>query len=491
MADQLEYIVRNALMVCDKGAAPAFFLPTHNTHVKIQGFLVANKLDKQPLVNIPTFGICSLTQKPCVPGCTEWQKSYKLRIEGQETLLFRSEMPCSLGGKIQFVTSGQIPLPEDAMEDIKALQEQGAEKDEDAGWGWLDSIEMVPIVGSIVGALREGRKGNWVMMALNGIFLALDIAGFFTFGATAALSFLGKGTAKSGIKIAAKHTAKAVAKQVGKSGLKTAMKLTAKGARNAFIRSVDKIIGKASVGKVCVFACFPAGTKVNTDGGLKNIEEIKVGDKVWSYNELTGETGLQEIVRTMSRESDHTIELYTEGEIIETTAEHPFLTDNGWTDAADLQAGDRIRSWNEEDVGIKDVKFSYKPRKVYNCEVSNWHTYFVGALQWLVHNAKKCLSKLPQQIHHFATNKSKKYTKHFKRIANKFKLDLNGSWNKEALPHRGRHPYKYHDWVLKRMRIASKKAGKDQEKFLNLFEKDIKAKVRKNPELLRKSGLEI
>ena len=485
MADQLEYIVRNALMVCDKGAAPAFFLPTHNTHVKIQGLLVANKLDKQPLVNIPTFGICSLTQKPCVPGCTEWQKSYKLRIEGQETLLFRSEMPCSIGGKIQFVTSGQIPLPEDAMEDIKALQEQGAEKDEDAGWGWLDSIEMVPIVGSIVGALREGRKGNWVMMALNGIFLALDIA-----GATAALSFLGKGTAKSGIKIAAKHTAKAVAKQVGKSGLKTAMKLTAKGARNAFIRSVDKIIGKASVGKVCVFACFPAGTKVNTDGGLKNIEEIKVGDKVWSYNELTGETGLQEIVRTMSRESDHTIELYTEGEIIETTAEHPFLTDNGWTDAADLQAGDRIRSWNEEDVGIKDVKFSYKPRKVYNFEVSNWHTYFVGALQWLVHNAKKCLSKLPQQIHHFATNKSKKYTKHFKRIANKFKLDLNGSWNKEALPHRGRHPYKYHDWVLKRMRIASKKAGKDQEKFLNLFEKDIKAKVRKNPELLRKSGWE-
>ena len=158
--------------------------------------------------------------------------------------------------------------------------------------------------------------------------------------------------------------------------------------------------------------------------------------------------------------------------------------------AADLQAGDRIRSGNEEDVGIKDVKFSYKPRKVYNFEVSNWHTYFVGALQWLVHNAKKCLSKLPQQIHHFATNKSKKYTKHFKRIANKFKLDLNGSWNKEALPHRGRHPYKYHDWVLKRMRIASKKAGKDQEKFLNLFEKDIKAKVRKNPELLRKSGWE-
>ena len=398
MADQLEYVVRNALMVCDKGAAPAFFLPTHNTHIKIQGCLVANKLDKQPLVNIPTFGICSLTQKPCIPGCTEWQKTYKLRIKGQEALLFRSEMPCSLGGKINFVTSGQIPLPLDAMEDIKALQEQGAKKDEDEGWGWLDTIELIPVVGSIVGAVREGLKGNWGMMAMNIGFLALDVAGVISFGATTAASSAGKAAVKAGIKVAAKSAAKAVAKQVGKSGLKTAMKLTAKGARKAFTKSIDKIVGKASVGKVCVFACFPAGTKINTDSGLKNIEEIKTGDKVWSYNELTGETGLQKIVRTMVRESDHIIELYTEEEIIETTVEHPFLTEDGWKDAADLQTGDKIKSKNKEDIEIKDIKFSYKPKKVYNFEVSNWHTYFVGTLTWLVHNAKKCLSGIVKKV---------------------------------------------------------------------------------------------
>ena len=398
MADQLEYVVRNALMVCDKGAAPAFFLPTHNTHIKIQGCLVANKLDKQPLVNIPTFGICSLTQKPCIPGCTEWQKTYKLRIKGQEALLFRSEMPCSLGGKINFVTSGQIPLSSDAMEDIKALQEQGAKKDEDEGWGWLDTVELIPVVGSIVGAVREGMKGNWGMMAMNIGFLALDIAGVISFGATTAASSAGKAAVKAGVKVAAKSAAKAVAKQVGKSGLKTAMKLTAKGARKAFTKSIDKIVGKASVGKVCVFACFPAGTKINTDSGLKNIEEIKTGDKVWSYNELTGETGLQKIVRTMVRESDHIIELYTEEEIIETTVEHPFLTEDGWKDAADLQTGDKIKSKNKEDIEIKDIKFSYKPKKVYNFEVSNWHTYFVGTLTWLVHNAKKCLSGIVKKV---------------------------------------------------------------------------------------------
>lgn len=341
MAGQLEYVVRNALMVCDKGAAHAFFLPTHNTHIKIQGCLVANKLDKQPLVNIPTFGICSLTQKPCVPGCTDWQKTYKLRVKGQETLLFRSDMPCSLGGKIQFVTSGQVPLPDDAMEDIKALQEQGSKTDEDEGWGWLDAVELIPVVGSIVGAVREGMKGNWGMMAMNIGFLALDIAGLVSFGATTAAS--------------------------------------------------------------------SAGTKINTAGGLKNIKEIKTGDKVWSYNELTGETGFQEIVRMMVREIDYTVELYTEEEFIETTAEHPFLTDNSWKDATDLQTGDKIRSRNEEDIEIKDVKFSYRPRKVYNFEVSNWHTYFVGALVWLVHNAEKCISKI------FKISR-KKYPNHVKLI---------------------------------------------------------------------------
>ena len=303
-------------------------------------------------------------------------------------------MPCSLGGKIQFVTSGQVPLPDDAMEDIKALQEQGSKTDEDEGWGWLDAVELIPVVGSIVGAVREGMKGNWGMMAMNIGFLALDIAGLVSFGATTAAASARKAAVKAGVKVAAKSAAKTVAKQVSKSGLKTAVKLTSKGARKAFCKSIDKIIGKASLGKVCVFACFPAGTKINTAGGLKNIEEIKTGDKVWSYNELTGETGFQEIVRTMVREIDHTVELYTEEEIIETTAEHPFLTDNGWKDAADLQTGDWIKSRNKEDVEIKDVKFSYKPRKVYNFEVSNWHTYFVRVLAWIVHNAKNVFPEL-------------------------------------------------------------------------------------------------
>lgn len=104
--------------------------------------------------------------------------------------------------------------------------------------------------------------------------------------------------------------------------------------------------------------------------------------------------GLQEILRTMTRESDHTVELYTDREKMETTAEHPFKTDAGWKEAADLRKGDVIKGKNEN-IEIKDVKFSYKSRKVYNSEVADWHTYFVGALQWLVHNV--CLRALAKE----------------------------------------------------------------------------------------------
>ena len=46
----------------------------------------------------------------------------------------------------------------------------------------------------------------------------------------------------------------------------------------------------------------------------------------------------------MENETDHTISLYTETEVIETTATHPFYTQDGWKDASELQTGDQIKT---------------------------------------------------------------------------------------------------------------------------------------------------
>jgi len=111
-----------------------------------------------------------------------------------------------------------------------------------------------------------------------------------------------------------------------------------------------------------------------------------------------------------------------------------------------------------------------------------------GKVVTTVNSAAKTSSKLPTQIHHFATNKHSYYTKQMGEIAKRYGLDLNGSWNKAAMPHLGRHPKAYHEFVLRGMQDAATGAGGNQAKFLQLFDQYVKQPVLQNPSLLRKSG---
>ena len=176
---------------------------------------------------------------------------------------------------------------------------------------------------------------------------------------------------------------------MGKVGLKKLSKEVLK-------KSIDDVAGKLL--KTCVFACFPAGTLIQTEHGTKPIEDIQIGDLVWAYDEDTNTTALQPVVDIMQNETDHTISLYTETEVIETTALHPFYTQDGWKDASELKAGDKIKTQNNQEITIESTQFNYEPKKVYNFTVANFHTYFVGVLAWLVHNAGKCLTQLVKKI---------------------------------------------------------------------------------------------
>jgi Pretoxin HINT domain len=115
----------------------------------------------------------------------------------------------------------------------------------------------------------------------------------------------------------------------------------------------------------------------------------------------------------MQKESDHTISLYTETEVIETTAQHPFFVNNTWKDASELQPGDKIQTKDKQEVEIKSTQFNYEPKKVFNFTVGNWHTYFVTSLMVLVHNAKKCLSEVVKKLKNGIKDVDKlKRTKH-------------------------------------------------------------------------------
>ena len=102
--------------------------------------------------------------------------------------------------------------------------------------------------------------------------------------------------------------------------------------------------------------------------------------------------------------------------------------------------------------------------------------------------AEEAVEELPEQmVHHFATNKSSRWTNQMAEIARKYGLDLDEAWNKELLPHgRGRHPDAYHEWVLERMRWIDQRAQGNVDIFLDLYEQEVKRVVRENPAMLRK-----
>ena len=91
----------------------------------------------------------------------------------------------------------------------------------------------------------------------------------------------------------------------------------------------------------------------------------------------------------------------------------------------------------------------------------------------------------PNQVHHYATNKSKTYTPQLEEITNKYGLDLDDAWNKDLLPHQGRHPNAYHNYVLDSMKQFDDIAQGDKDVFLKLYD-NLKNNVKANPDMLYK-----
>ena len=136
--------------------------------------------------------------------------------------------------------------------------------------------------------------------------------------------------------------------------------------------------------------CFTGDTEVYTDDGLVCIEEIEVGDEVWAYNSETGETELKEVLNVWIKETDEILHVSTaDGETIDTTTNHPFYVENkGWVAAGDLEVGDILVTADGDTVEVSDIAIEKlaEPITVYNLEVSDFHTYFVGEFGVLVHN---------------------------------------------------------------------------------------------------------
>ncbi len=69
--------------------------------------------------------------------------------------------------------------------------------------------------------------------------------------------------------------------------------------------------------------CFAAGTMVLLNEGQKAIEDIKVGDYVWAWNEETGERELRVVTETYVNQTSELVHVFVGGEEIVTTPTIP------------------------------------------------------------------------------------------------------------------------------------------------------------------------
>lgn len=139
--------------------------------------------------------------------------------------------------------------------------------------------------------------------------------------------------------------------------------------------------------------CFEAGTPVATANGAVAIENIAVGDMVWSYDYKTGEKSLKPVTTTSVRETDKIISIEFGNETIVTTPEHPFFVVNddqyhGYTAAKHLSVGDCIQTADGGYLEITAIEQQTldEPITVYNFTVDDNHSYYVGENELLVHN---------------------------------------------------------------------------------------------------------
>ena len=147
--------------------------------------------------------------------------------------------------------------------------------------------------------------------------------------------------------------------------------------------------------------CFVAGTTVLTTLGKKAIETIQVGDTIPCVDHITGETTEKKVISTTVNKLNRLIELDIDGEIIQCTKTHPFqVKGKGWVDACNLNPEDIVytKDWGTATVQSVDLLELDEPVEVFNFEVEDCHTYFVGNIYILVHNSDCSVNQMNRQI---------------------------------------------------------------------------------------------
>lgn len=108
-----------------------------------------------------------------------------------------------------------------------------------------------------------------------------------------------------------------------------------------------------NVGLIVIDECFPAGTMV----GETRIEDLRPGDMVPSWDEVTGEYVARPVVATMRKRPNGMVRVSLDGgETFACTPNHPILTSEGWCPAGLLWRGASVVSFTHDGQAGKDAR---------------------------------------------------------------------------------------------------------------------------------------
>ncbi len=140
-------------------------------------------------------------------------------------------------------------------------------------------------------------------------------------------------------------------------------------------------------------ACFLKGTLIYTPNGYVPIEDLKVGEEVYSYNEKTKEIEISKLTQVFIRQATNYMKVTLKtGTVIYVTPEHPFYDKETetWKPIKASKVGDKFMDEEGNEIEIASIEENEKEVTVYNLEVDGNHDYFVSKDNILVHNKLVC-----------------------------------------------------------------------------------------------------
>lgn len=149
------------------------------------------------------------------------------------------------------------------------------------------------------------------------------------------------------------------------------------------------VVLQASINDTVTGRCLNENSLISTSNGDVAIKDLKAGDSVITYNEVTKNTEIKSVTRVwsslISKSNNRYYYIYVNGEVIEATENHEFYVSGSYVRADELRVGDKLLDIDLEEYPIDNIEIVENTEdSVWDLEVEYNHNFFANNV--LVHN---------------------------------------------------------------------------------------------------------